>query len=307
MPRVGILAATEGWHIAELRRALAARGCEAVRLDPTRVGAAAGADAKPSIVAAGGSARGTPPEAPDTPLESLDALLVRVVPPGSLDQIVFRIDALHLLADRGLVVVNGPRCLERTIDKHWTTRLLADAGIPTPRTFVTERADRALEAFASFGDAVVKPLLGSGGRGLFRVSDPDLAWRAFRTLEQQRAVIYMQEFVPHHRHDLRLFTACGRIVAAARREGDGWKSNLAAGAVARAHVPTDAQADLARRAAAMVEADYAGVDLLEAEDGRLLVTEVNGIPAWSGLQSTTRADVALAVADVALARLAGRR
>jgi RimK family alpha-L-glutamate ligase len=296
MPRVGILAAAEGWHIAELRRALAARGCEAVRLDPTRVGAAAGAGGAATIAAAD-----------DTPLEALDALLVRVVPPGSLDQIVFRVDALHLLADRGLVIVNCPRCLERTIDKHWTTRLLADAGLPTPRTFVTERADRALAAFAAFGDAVVKPLLGSGGRGLFRVSDPDLAWRAFRTLEQQRAVIYMQEFVPHHRHDLRLFVAGGRLVAAARREGDGWKSNLAAGAVARSHVPTDAQADLARRAAAVVESDYAGVDLLEAEDGRLLVTEVNGIPAWSGVQSTTRADIAGAIADVALARLAGRR
>jgi RimK family alpha-L-glutamate ligase len=295
VPRVGILAAAEGWHIAELRRALATRGCEAVRLDPTRVGAAAGgAGTKPAIAV------------DDTPLETLDALVVRVVPPGSLDQIVFRIDALHLLADRGVVVVNGPRCLERTIDKHWTTRLLADVGLPTPRTFVTERADRALAAFATFGDAVVKPLLGSGGRGLFRVSDPDLAWRAFRTLEQQRACIYMQEFVPHHRHDLRLFVAGGRIVSAARREGDDWKNNLAAGAVARAHVPTDAQADLARRAAAVVEADYAGVDLLEAEDGRLLVTEVNGIPAWSGLQSTTRADVALAIADALVARLAGR-
>jgi RimK family alpha-L-glutamate ligase len=297
MPRVGILAASDGWHIAELRRALAARGCAAVRLDPTRVGAAAGGPGgRAAIVAAGG----------DT-LEDFDALVVRVVPPGSLDQIVFRIDALHLLAGRGLVVVNAPRCLERTIDKHWTSRLLDEAGIPTPRTFVTERADRALGAFATLRDVVVKPLLGSGGRGLFRVSDPDLAWRAFRTLEQQRAVIYLQEFVPHHHHDLRLFVAGGRIVAAARREGDGWKSNVAAGAVARAHAPTDAQADLARRAAAVVEADYAGVDLLEAEDGRLLVTEVNGIPGWSGVQDTTRTDVAGAVADVVLARLEGRR
>jgi RimK family alpha-L-glutamate ligase len=304
MARVGILAAADGWHIEALGRALAARGSVAVRLDPTRVGATAGGGGGRAAIAAGGADGGVDGGAV---LDAFDALLVRVVPPGSLDQIVFRIDALHLLADRGLPIVNGPRCLERTIDKHWTTRLLDDAGIPTPRTFVTERADRALEAFAAFGDAVVKPLLGSGGRGLFRVSDPDLAWRAFRTLEQQRAVIYMQEFVPHHRHDLRLFVTGGRIVAAARREGDGWKSNVAAGARARAHLPTDAQADLARRAAAVVEADYAGVDLLEAEDGRLLVTEVNGIPGWSGLQETTRVDVALAVADATLARIKGRR
>jgi len=320
MPRIGILAASDGWHIGELRRALAARGCAAVRLDPTRVGATAGgaddAGGRAAIVAQRGDAGAGATTAGATAaagtagvetLEDLDALVVRVVPPGSLDQIVFRIDALHLLAGRGLVIVNGPRCLERTIDKHWTSRLLDDAGIPTPRTFVTERADRALEAFAAFGDVVVKPLLGSGGRGLFRVSDPDLAWRAFRTLEQQRAVIYLQEFVPHRQHDLRLFTAGGRIVAAARREGEGWKSNVAAGAVARAHMPTDAQADLARRAAAVVEADYAGVDLLEAEDGRLLVTEVNGIPGWSGVQETTRTDIAGAIADTVVARLEEQR
>jgi len=305
MRRVGILAASDGWHIAELRRAIGARGCSAVRLDPTRVGAAAGGanGSRTAIVAARGDATAA---AGTESLEDFDAVVVRVVPPGSLDQIVFRIDTLHLLAGRGLVVINGPRALERTIDKHWTSRLLDDAGIPTPRTFVTERADQALEAFGAMGDVVIKPLLGSGGRGLFRLSDPDLAWRAFRTLEQQRAVIYMQEFVPHRNHDLRLFTAGGRIVASARREGDGWKSNVAAGAVAHPHVPTDAQADLARRAAAVVEADYAGVDLLEAEDGRLLVTEVNGIPGWSGLQETTRVDVAGAIADTLLARLEDR-
>jgi RimK family alpha-L-glutamate ligase len=307
MRRIGLLAAADGWHIEALRRAFRERGGEAVRLDPTRLGATVAAPGEAGRILA----RPVPPDptgaGDGAPLEALEALVVRVVPPGSLDQIVFRLDALHLLADEGLAVINSPRCLERTIDKHWTSRLLAAAGIPTPRTFVTERADQALAAFEGLRDVVVKPLLGSGGRGVFRVSDPDLAWRAFRTLEQQRAVLYLQEFVPHHRHDLRLFVAGGRIVAAARREGDGWKSNVAAGAVATPHVATDAQADLARRAALAVEADYAGVDLLEAEDGRLLVTEVNGIPGWSALQGTTKTDIAGAVADRVMARLEGRR
>jgi RimK family alpha-L-glutamate ligase len=237
----------------------------------------------------------------------LDALLVRVIPPGSLDQIVFRVDLLHLLADRGLPIVNGPRCLERTIDKHWTSRLLQEKGVATPRTVVTEQADAALAAFRDFGDALVKPLLGSGGRGIFRISDDDHAWRAFRALEQQRAVIYLQEFVPHGASDLRLFVVGGEVIAAARREGDGWKSNVAAGAVAAAHRPDARQTALAVEAAAAVEADYAGVDLLEAEDGRLLVAEVNGIPGWSGLQQTTRSDIASAIARQVAARATPRR
>jgi RimK family alpha-L-glutamate ligase len=278
MRRVGILSAADGWHVERLRRAFASLGADAVRLDPTRPWKRAG----------------------------LDALVVRLVPPGSLDQIVFRIDALHLLADAGCAVVNTPRALERTIDKHWTTRLLEDAGVPTPRTVAAERTEEALAAFDAFGDVVVKPLLGSGGRGVFRVSDRDHAWRAFKALEQQRAVLYVQEFVPHGRADLRLFVCGGRVIAAARREADGWKTNLAAGATPVAHRPTPIEEELALRAAAAVGADYAGVDLLPCEDGRLLVTEVNGIPAWSGVEAATGVDVSAAIAALVRARVETR-
>jgi RimK family alpha-L-glutamate ligase len=292
--RVGILAAAEGWHLEALRRAFAALGAEVLRLDPTRL--VIGASTPPDGVAAGPGGG---------PFAELDALLVRVVPPGSLDQIVFRIDVLHWIADRGLPVVNGPRALERSIDKHWTTRLLEAAGVPTPRTIVTERADEALRAFGELGDVVVKPLLGSGGRGIFRITDEDHAWRAFRALEQQRFVLYIQEFVPHGHHDLRLFVAGGEVVAAARREADGWKTNLAAGAEARPHRPTPEQERLAVAAAAAIGTDYAGVDLLEAEDGRLFVTEVNGIPAWQGIERATGIDIAAVIAARVRARARG--
>ena len=294
MRRVGILAAAEGWHLQDLRRAFAALGAECLRIDPTRLVGRSPA-AKESV------------ERPvrEVPWRDLDALLVRVIPPGSLEQIVFRIDLLHGLADGGLPVVNSPRALERSIDKHWTTRLLEAAGLPTPRTVVTEKCDAALEAFREFGDVVVKPLLGSGGRGLFRITDEDHAWRAFRALEQQRFVLYVQEFVPHGRHDLRLFVAGGEAIAAARREADGWKTNLAAGAKALPHRATPEQQRLAVAAAAAIGADYAGVDLLEAEDGRLLVTEVNGIPAWEGIGRASGIDIASVIAARVRARCRG--
>ena len=50
-----------------------------------------------------------------------------------------------------------------------------------------------------------------------------------------------------------------------------------------------------------MEADYAGVDLLHADDGRTLVIEVNGIPGWRGLQQTTRVDVATVIAEQVMA------
>ena len=312
MPRVGILAAADGWHVEALGRALTLAGCEIVRCDPTRLLGRIGTDSgiaaatptpvRPARAAPAGSAATS-----TVPLERLDALLVRLIPPGSLDQIVFRIDALHLLADRGVLLMNSPRCLERSIDKHWTSRLLHEAGVPTPRTLVAERAADALPAFREMGDVLVKPLLGSGGRGIFRVSDEDHAWRAFRALEQQRAVIYLQEFIPHGRSDLRLFVVEGRVLAAARRHGRDWRSNVAAGASAVAHRASPEQEDAALRAASAVGSDYAGVDLLEAEDGRLLVTEVNGIPGWAALQGTTKIDIAAAVARLVVTRLEARR
>ncbi|MBI4168533.1 MAG: RimK family alpha-L-glutamate ligase [Acidobacteria bacterium] len=240
-------------------------------------------------------------------LEDLDALLVRFIPAGSVDQVVFRIDILHLLADRGLPIVNSPRAVERTVDKHWTSRLLRDAGVPTPRTVAAEGLAEAMEAFREMGDVLVKPLLGSGGRGIFRVSDPDLAYRSFRALELQRSVFYVQEFVPHGRSDLRLLVVDDRVVAAARRSGDGWKTNVAAGATATAHRPRPEEEDLALRACRAVGADYAGVDLIEGEEGRLLVAEVNGIPGWSALQRTTRVSVASEIARLVRARIADRR
>jgi glutathione synthase/RimK-type ligase-like ATP-grasp enzyme len=51
------------------------------------------------------------------------------------------------------------------------------------------------------------------------------------------------------------------------------------------------------RAAELVGAEYAGVDLLPREDGSVYVLEVNGIPGWEGLQQATGIDVAGAVID----------
>ncbi len=297
-PRAGILASGDRWHAARLSEALARLGWEPVLLPATRLHGRVGPPAPQGASSVG---------AGEVDLDALDALLIRFIPEGSLDQIVFRVDALHAIHDAGLLVVNPPRAIERTVDKHWTSQLLARAGIPTPRTVAAESIDDALAAFRVFGDVVVKPLLGSGGRGIVRVTDEDLAYRVFRALQMQRAVFYVQEFVPHGRSDLRLLVVGDRVVAAARRSGEGWKTNVAAGAVMRPHRPSPEEEDLALRAARAVGADYAGVDLLESDGGGSLVAEVNGIPGWSGLQRTTSLDLASEVVSLVVKRVAARR
>ena len=229
-------------------------------------------------------------------LEACDAVIVRGIPRGSLEQVIFRVDALHALVERGVTCVNGPRSIERTVDKFLASALLARAGVPTPRTIACERPEDALDAFAELGgDVIVKPLFGSMGAGMTRVADADVAYRVFHALALERAVYYLQEALTHGGRDVRAFVVGGGVLAAIERIGSGWRANLARGARARATELSAEQERLCVEAAEALGVDYAGVDLLRAADGREHVLELNGIPGWSGLQTETGADVAAAL------------
>jgi RimK family alpha-L-glutamate ligase len=290
--KVAILGARAGWHEARLARAFRDRGVETCLAPIT--GLAAGV-ADGVRLAAGG-----------VRLDDCAAAIVRAIPGGSLEQVIFRVDALHRLARLGVSVINSPRCIERTVDKYFTSTLLEDAGLPTPRTRVSERLDDALAAFEALGgDVVVKPLFGSEGRGIVRVADADLAYRTFRALELTRSVFYLQEFVAHGGRDIRAFVVGGRLLAAMTRRAAGWKTNVSQGARTEPLALAGPLERLAVEAASVLEAHYAGVDLLCGDDGRALVIEVNGIPGWRGLQETTDIDVADAIVEHAIAT-AGR-
>jgi len=285
--KIAILGSRGGWHEAQLERALLVRGATPILVPVT--GLTARVSDAPRLAVLGQD------------LNDCGAVIVRAIPGGSLEQVIFRVDALHRLTRLGVPVINSPRCIERSVDKYFTSALLEDAGLPTPRTLVSERFDDAMAGFQELGgDVVIKPLFGAEGRGMVRVTDADLAYRTFRALELARAVFYLQEYIPQGGRDIRAFVVGGQVVAAMTRRSAGWKTNLAQGARAERIDLPPSLAAISRRAASVLEADYAGVDLLQGEDGRLFVLEVNGIPGWQGLQRTTEADIAGAIADHAL-------
>src|SRR5206468_2812339 len=108
------------------------------------------------------------------PVTGFDAILVRTMPAGSLEQVVFRMDLLHEAAARGVPVLNPPRAVEVCVDKYLTTARLARAGIATPPTAVCQKSEDALTAFADFGgEVVLKPLFGAEGRGMCRINDAE--------------------------------------------------------------------------------------------------------------------------------------
>jgi RimK family alpha-L-glutamate ligase len=293
---VAILNTGTGWHTDELTRALAERGHAGVVVPYER------------LVAHLAGAKGTTALSSDgISLLDADAVLARIIPTGSLEQIIYRVDALHWLEERGVRVVNSPRAIERCVDKFFTDVLMRQAGLPTPETVVCEGLASAMEAVRAMGDVVVKPIFGSLGHGMVRVSDPDVAYRVLQALDQVRAVFYVQRAIDHDGCDIRVFVVGGRVVGAIERRAPAgeWRTNVARGAVTRPFELPPAWEAFALRAAAAVGADYAGVDLLPARDGSLFVLEVNGIPGWRGLQEATGIDVAGAIVDHLVSMPAG--
>jgi RimK family alpha-L-glutamate ligase len=292
---VAILSARTGWHTDELCRALAERH------HTTRVLPYEGLRARL------GSGTGGPGglSSEGTALLDVDAVLARIIPSGSLEQIIYRVDALHWIEERGVPVMNSPRAIERAVDKFYTTALLQDAGLPTPETVVCDNMADAMEAVRAMlagepaRDVILKPIFGSMGHGLVRLSDPDAAFRVLRSLEQIRPVFYLQRAVNHGGRDIRVFVVGGRVIGAIERwapDGD-WRTNVARGGSARPFALSVEWARLAIRAAAAVGADYAGVDLLPSDEDGVFVLEVNAIPGWQGLQRATGIDVAAAIVE----------
>uniref|UniRef100_A0A7C4QR13 RimK family alpha-L-glutamate ligase n=1 Tax=Schlesneria paludicola TaxID=360056 RepID=A0A7C4QR13_9PLAN len=285
--RIGILAQPESWYYRDLERAAQALGHACERWDFPQL--SGGVVQQRELLAAH--------SAPDKPpWETLppDVLVVRTMPPGSLEQVIIRMDLLSRWEAHGTRVVNSPKSLECAIDKYLTTARLAAAGLPVPDTVVCETAEQAEAAFEQLGgDVVVKPLFGGEGRGIVRVSDPDLAHRVFHTLERIHAVFYLQRFIDHGGSDLRLLVLDGRILGGMKRFArGGFRTNVAQAGHAEPHVPTDRECELAWRAAAATGVYFAGIDLLWDRDGRLYVIEVNAVPGWKAFGRVNRLDVA---------------
>jgi len=225
-------------------------------------------------------------------LEDLNALIIRPIGRGSLEEILFRMDLLYRLERKGLYIVNPPKSIERAVDKYYALSLLEEQNLPVPRTLVTESPNEALKAFHELGgDVVLKPLTGSRGIGSTRITDANIAERIFRTLSLHHGVFYLQEFITHGFSDIRAFTLGGRVLASMRRVAQGWKTNVSQGAR-----PVSIQLDkelqeLAIKSSETVGCVLAGVDILESDEGPTII-EVNSQPGWKGLQTVTKVRIA---------------
>ena len=282
--RVAVLSSADSWYVRDLQRA----GGHRHRIEP--------------VPFSGISSRigGTLQiEAGATDLTTSDVVLVRTMPPGSLEQVVFRMDALHCLQKKGIPVINQPRAIETAVDKYLTLARLEAEGFDVPKTDTSQTIEEAMAGFSQLGgDVVLKPLFGSEGRGITRISDEAIAERSFKLLIQLGAVVHQQEFVEHEGCDLRLLCLEQQVLGMRRSNRLDWRTNVSRGATTEPLNVTDELAEMAHRAANAVDAVIAGVDLLPAKDGRLLAIEVNAVPGWRALGRTLQIDVSQRVLEV---------
>lgn len=283
--RLVVIGAPGAWHAARIAAGAALRGHAVEIVDWPRLGAAVGR--------AGGA--GSSPAAETflpAAVDRAEAIVVRGMPQGRLEEVILRMDLLARLECRGTVVVNAPRALETAIDKYLSLARLAAAGLPVPRTIVVQERTAIRAAWETLGrDVVVKPLFGSCGRGMTRVSSEDGLDGLIDGVAVEGTTTYLQEFIPHGGWDARILVLGDDVFSMSRRSTSDWRTNLALGGRAEPFDPPPAWIDLARRAAALLSVDVAGVDLVPGRDGEPLVLEVNAVPGWRGLEGATGADV----------------
>ncbi|WP_437187353.1 ATP-grasp domain-containing protein [Planctomicrobium sp. SH668] len=279
--KIAVLGNEGSRYVSQLTQAAIRRGHSCERVDFRQLAAAVYSSL-------------TTTSSPQSSLAEVDAVIVRTMPPGSLEQVVFRMDVLQRMQAQGTFILNPPKAIEAAVDKFLTTSKLAANGLPTPRTWTGESSEAAMEAFEQLGgDVVVKPLFGAEGRGIVRVSDPDLAHRVFRTLERTQSVLYLQQYIAHAGYDIRVLVLDGKVLGAIQRSNPtDFRTNVARKGVATLHLPTENECDLAIRAAAAVGACFAGIDLLYDPVGGCYVIEVNGVPGWQAFEKVTKIPIA---------------
>jgi [lysine-biosynthesis-protein LysW]--L-2-aminoadipate ligase len=210
------------------------------------------------------------------------------------------------LEGRAIPAVSSHRVVATCGDKLLTSAVLAEAGLPIPRTSFAFSPEAALEAMEEMGyPVVVKPTAGSWGRLLARINDRD----AGEAILEHKAtlggyahsVAYMQEYVDKPGRDIRTLVVGDEVVYAIYRRSAHWITNTARGGDALPCSVTSELAALSLAAARAVGGGVVAVDLLERANGTLLVNEVNHSPEFHGAAQVTGVDIAGQIVDHVLA------
>ena len=231
------------------------------------------------------------------PLSDYDAILPRV----GASITYFGTAVVRQFEQMDVYTPNTANGIANARDKLRATQILSRHNIGMPPTaFVRNRAD-VRPAIERVGGApvVIKLLEGTQGIGVILAPEVKVAEAIIETLQSTRQNVLIQHFVAESRgRDIRALVVGDRVVAAMRRtaQGDEFRSNVHRGGTVQPVELTAEYEQAAVRSAQIMGLRVAGVDMLEGDEGPL-VMEVNSSPGLEGIETATQLDVAGAIVD----------
>lgn len=224
-----------------------------------------------------------------------------------LERCVSYVRGLHVTAClefMGVPVINSWETASRCGNKAFMSLALKKGGVPTPATRIAFTPEAAL-GVAKGGGQVLKPVVGSWGRGIVPLRDDETAeaaveMRGVRDGAYDR-IYYLQRIVERPPRDIRVITVGGEAVAAMYRKSEGFASNVAMGADPEKCAVSAELSELAARASEAAGGGILGIDMMEDAARGLVVHEVNNTVEFRGLSSVAEANVPRRMLEYALA------
>ena len=204
-------------------------------------------------------------------------------------------------------VINRFKVSETCGNKLLTSIALAKNKIPTPKTQFAFSTESALETISKTGfPLVLKPIVGSWGRGVFPLRDLESASMILEMREEDESplsrIYYVQEMIDRPPRDIRCIVIGDHAVTAVYRYSaqSEWRTNVARGGKVEPAPITGQIEELALKTSEAVGGGILGVDMMEDKDRGLVVHEVNNTVEFRGAASVSDADIPGAMIDYAV-------
>ncbi|HEX6378352.1 MAG TPA: lysine biosynthesis protein LysX [Nitrososphaeraceae archaeon] len=214
---------------------------------------------------------------------------------------------LHLtycLEQMGLPVVNSSGVSEICGNKLITSLILKKNGVPTPKTTFAFSTESARECMKKLGyPLVVKPIIGSWGRGVYQIKDQSMAEMMLDSRQENdnsfSRIYYFQELIDRPSRDIRCIVIGDQIVASVFRYSseNEWRTNVAVGGRTEMAPLTSELKEIVLKASNAVGGGILGVDLMEDKERGYLVHEVNNTVEFKGASAVCKSDIAGAMTD----------
>jgi len=191
-------------------------------------------------------------------------------------------------------------------NKMFMTLLLKKNNIPTPKTYFSFSSESAAKNLEKVGfPLVIKPIIGSWGRGVMPIKDKDTMEAIFEirdiTDSPHDRIYYLQELINRPPRDIRVITVGDEPIAAMyRKSSGGFKTNIALGADPELCEITKEMEDLAVKASKAMGGGILGIDLMEDNKRGLVVHEVNNTVEFKGLARVAQRNIPKEMIEYAL-------